>query len=222
MLNQNLSIMATYSKGILGGFMGKVGNVVGSRIFGIDVMRSYQPNVKNPNTEGQRSQRGKFRLIVAFISLMLPLFKQGFKFAANKMSAFNKAVSVNIVDAITGTEPNFQIDYPNVVFSQGTLDGLYEEGVTFDVTPFTVNFNWTSNPGPNADVNDKFVGIVYNPTKDAFKSLETSLRQNELCDITVPNDWASDTVHAWGYYVGAEVSAVSDSQYLGTGIIAST
>ena len=214
--------MATYSKGILGGFMGKVGNVVGSRIFGIDVMRSYQPNVHNPNTAGQRSQRAKFRLIVSFIALMLPVFKTGFKFIANKMSAFNKAVSVNIVGAITGTDPNFLIDYPNVKISQGSLDGFYEQDAMFDTTPLTVSFAWTSNPGPNADASDKFVGIVYNPTNDNYQSLDTILRQDEVCDITVPADWAGEAVHAWGYYVGADGSAVSDSLYFGTGTIAST
>ncbi|MFC2107286.1 DUF6266 family protein [Bacteroidota bacterium] len=214
--------MATYSKGILGGFIGKVGNVVGSRIFGIDVMRSYQPNVRNPKTEGQLTQRGKFRLIVSFISLMLPLFKEGFKHAANKMSAFNKAVSVNIADAITGTLPNFLIDYPNVKFSQGSLDGFYEQDAMFDTTPLTVSFAWTNNPGPNADANDKFVGIVYNPTKDKYESSNTILRQDEVCDITVPADWAGEVVQAWGYYIGADGSAVSDSLYFGTGTIAST
>jgi len=51
--------MARITKGILGGFRGKVGNVVGSSIFGIDVMRAYQPDVRNPRTESQTTQRQK-------------------------------------------------------------------------------------------------------------------------------------------------------------------
>lgn len=47
--------MGTIKKGILGGFSGKVGTVVGSSWKGIAYMRSLPQNMKNPRTEGQVS-----------------------------------------------------------------------------------------------------------------------------------------------------------------------
>ncbi|MDD3723512.1 MAG: DUF6266 family protein, partial [Lutibacter sp.] len=52
--------MGTIKKGILGGFSGKVGSVVGSTWNGISYMRSLPASVKNPRTEKQMSQRSKF------------------------------------------------------------------------------------------------------------------------------------------------------------------
>ncbi len=211
--------MATFSKGILGGFSGRIGNIVGARIFGIDVMRSYQPDVKNPRTPGQVAQRNKFRLLVAFISLMLPIIRTGFKFVANKMSEFNKAVSVNILSAVTGSDPNFQIDYPNVVFAQGSLISALDPALNI-VNPLTASLAWVNNSGLGlATDNDVFHGVVYNPTKDSYAYSDVNVRQDELCDITVPADWATDTVHTWGFFVSENGSMISDSDYFGSDII---
>jgi hypothetical protein len=45
--------MGTIKKGVLGGFSGKVGSVVGASWKGIDYIRSLPASVKNPRTEGQ-------------------------------------------------------------------------------------------------------------------------------------------------------------------------
>ena len=52
--------MGTLVNGILGGFSGKVGTVVGSFWKGIASMRAYTPNVSSPNTPKQLEQRAKF------------------------------------------------------------------------------------------------------------------------------------------------------------------
>jgi hypothetical protein len=62
--------MGTIKKGILGGFSGKVGTVVGASWKGIAYMRSLPQKVKNPRTTGQRSQRSKFSLA---LKLLQPL-----------------------------------------------------------------------------------------------------------------------------------------------------
>ena len=214
--------MATFSKGILGGFSGRVGNIVGARIFGIDVMRSYQPNVKNPRTPAQVAQRNKFSLLVAFISLMLPIIRTGFKFVANKMSEFNKAVSVNILSAVTGTDPNYQIDYPNVTFAQGSLTSAKDPALNM-ANPLTASLAWVNNAGVGlAADTDVLHGIVYNPTKDSYAYLDLNTRQDEFCDITVPADWATETVHAWGFFVSDDGSMIGDSDYFGSGVISAT
>ena len=46
--------MGKISQGILGGFSGKVGNVVGGNWKGIDYMRVRPASVANPQTNGDR------------------------------------------------------------------------------------------------------------------------------------------------------------------------
>ena len=59
--------MGTIKQGILGGFSGKVGTVIGGSWKGISYMRSQAQSVKNPRTDGQLSQRSKFALALDFL-----------------------------------------------------------------------------------------------------------------------------------------------------------
>lgn len=51
------------STGLFGKNSGRIGGVVYSNYRGEQVVRSYQPQVKNPNTAGQVAQRAKFKLV---------------------------------------------------------------------------------------------------------------------------------------------------------------
>lgn len=54
--------MGKFNQGILGGFTGKVGGVVGARSRGQWIYRAYQGVVKNPKTIAQTRQRNQFRI----------------------------------------------------------------------------------------------------------------------------------------------------------------
>lgn len=54
--------MGKFNQGILGGFTGKVGNVVGARSRGQWIYRAYQGIVKNPKTTAQIRQREQFKI----------------------------------------------------------------------------------------------------------------------------------------------------------------
>ena len=54
--------MGKFNQGILGGFTGKVGNVVGARSRGEWIYRAYQGIVKNPKTIAQTKQREQFKI----------------------------------------------------------------------------------------------------------------------------------------------------------------
>lgn len=54
--------MGKFNQGILGGFTGKVGNVVGARSRGQWIYRAYQGIIKNPKTIAQTRQREQFKI----------------------------------------------------------------------------------------------------------------------------------------------------------------
>lgn len=60
--------MGTIKQGILGGFSGKVGTVIGSSWKGIAYMRGRAQSIKNPKTEAQQKQRSFFREVQDIIS----------------------------------------------------------------------------------------------------------------------------------------------------------
>ncbi len=209
--------MGKISKGILGGFSGRVGTVVGSRIFTIDVMRSYQPDVRNPRSAGQMAQRNKFAFLVAFLRRILPILRTGWGKAASKMSAWNAALAYNILNAVTGTSPNFQIGYANLKISEGALTGF--SGPLFTVpVGGGVSLEWmdNSNQGDALDT-DLFYGVVYNVTKDNFViQTGANTRQDGACAFDYDNWEAGDVCHGWGYFISADGAKVSDSVYFGT------
>ena len=71
--------MGTIKQGILGGFSGKVGTVIGSSWKGISYMRGQAPHVKNPRTAGQVNQRLKFNLALNFLQPNVPYIRIGYK-----------------------------------------------------------------------------------------------------------------------------------------------
>ena len=102
--------MGRIRKGILGGFSGKVGTVVGSSWKGIAYMRSLPLKVKNPRTQPQRMQRSKFALSLSLLQPMTAFLRTGWKLYAYKKSPFNAAMSYTINNAIIGIYPNYEID----------------------------------------------------------------------------------------------------------------
>jgi len=94
--------MGTIKKGILGGFSGKVGTVVGSSWKGIAYMKSLPLSVKNPRTEAQVSNRAKFLLVQSTLQSMSELLRTGWKLYAQHQSPFNAATAYTFAKAVSG------------------------------------------------------------------------------------------------------------------------
>src|SRR5687767_4676020 len=121
-LTIKFSTMGKLNAGILGGFIGKVGTVVGGKWKGIEYMRFKGPSKKKNNAPRQIEQQAKFALATDMVSNMSDLFKITYKSYEQQMTARNKAVSGIVNDAITGTYPDFAIDFSKVLISKGKLN----------------------------------------------------------------------------------------------------
>ena len=76
--------MAKLRMGILDGFQGRVGPVVGYRLGSKWIMRRLPQQVCNPRTERQVAHRMMFRDIVRLASALLPALKVGYRAQANQ------------------------------------------------------------------------------------------------------------------------------------------
>ena len=70
--------MAIAKDGILGGFSGKVGNIVGLTLNGVPIMRAAPKSSQKPPTEKLRLQRLKFSLAIEFTKPFLHITQQFF------------------------------------------------------------------------------------------------------------------------------------------------
>ena len=95
--------MATIHHGILGGFSGKVGNIVGYRFKNRYCIRQRPAKSLKLPTLKQLSQRTKFGLTHAFLSGLRPVMKALPEKGKRQTSAFNSCFSKVIKKAIIGT-----------------------------------------------------------------------------------------------------------------------
>ena len=114
--------MATYSKGILGAFNGKVGNVVGSSWRGIAVIRSLASKVKNPRTEPQLRVRNLLSLLSARLKLFYDAIQAGFvgSVSLGPWAAALKANWKRFFDDSTPSDA-WSLDPARILLSGGSL-----------------------------------------------------------------------------------------------------
>lgn len=214
--------MGTFKKGILGGFSGKVGSVIGSSWNGIEYLRSLpKPSKKQPTTL-QTIHRAKFGFANGFLRPLSGLTSLGFKSQAQQKTGHNVAVKHVMAVAITGIYPDYEVDYAKIQFSRGTLESLMNPVLTSTVDA-TVALAWMDNSGyGTANPTDKLVILVYNPVKNKFVyNLQNGAMRSESADtLIVPNDFSGDQVEVWAAFMTENQKIFSTSMHVGQVVIA--
>jgi hypothetical protein len=208
--------MGTITQGITGAFSGKVGPVIGSSWKGRGYMRARPAKVANPKTAGQEGHRAKFAAIVRFMKGVNDFLRIGFYSQAESISTFNVAVSYNYRHALTGTYPDFAIDYSRVQLSSGVLSGALNPEVSY--TPAgQLTFTWENNSnGTNALSTDRVLLAVYNPTSGkAVMELDGNTRASGSQTITLPPSLIGAELQCYIAFGNARELAVSNSQFVG-------
>ncbi|MGD9928729.1 MAG: DUF6266 family protein [Mangrovibacterium sp.] len=208
--------MGKISQGILGGFSGKVGTVIGGSWKGIDYMRSIPASVANPRTAAQVQQRTKFTTAIGFLQSMTSFLRVGFKYYAIKMTAFNAAMAYTLKNAVYGEDPEYFIVYSDALVSRGSLTGAMN-GAAASTVPGQVNITWTDNSDEGTALAGDLANVViYNPTKDqAVTVIGGNTRSSGAQSVTTPATFAGDEVHVYLAFQTANQSDVSNSAYLG-------
>lgn len=108
---------------ILGKGSGKLGAAVFSTNNGQQVVRQYQPKVKNPNTVAQTVQRARFKLMAQIASSYAPVIAIP---RSGTVSSRNMFVKKNM-PLVIGTADGAQVVYENLQITNGTraLPGIH-------------------------------------------------------------------------------------------------
>lgn len=138
--------MGIIRKGILGPVSGTVGTVVGGSWKGISYIRSQSTARRTSFSIRQLEQQAKFSLMVKFLQSMTPLLTVSFRNYAVEMSGFNNAMRYNMLNAITGSYPAYEVDYAMALVSRGDLPNGQNPTAASTVAG-TVAFQWTDNSG---------------------------------------------------------------------------
>jgi len=190
--------MGKISRGILGGFSGKVANVVGGSWKGIAYMRAMPLSVAQPNTAKQLYQRAAMTGVVEMAVLLLsPIIKPLLDRAALAMSGYNLFVKYNI-DIWSELDPKFEA-YEDLIISDGKMDSTAIAGVTKVALATTSDVTWADDSGSGYKLaTDEVYVVLLNATGEllGFGSAGT-IRSAQTVTINLGTNLATDIAHAY-------------------------
>jgi hypothetical protein len=206
--------MGTYQKGILGGFSGTVGTVVGGNWKGITYMRSLSGKRSGSSSPAQLAQQERFGLSMRFLQPFTDMLRITFRDYAVKMTGINNALQYLLANSIEGSYPGYTINYSLVLVSRGNLPNAGAPSAT--VTGTTLDFTWTDNSGTGrAQATDQALLVAYCPALNQVEwQLNSSKRSDGSGSLLLPM-FAGHEVVAWTGFVSADGRYIANSQYNG-------
>lgn len=204
--------MGVIKQGILGGFSGKVANVVGSSWKGIAVIKAKPLSVANPRTAGQVAQRSTLSAIVADARLLLAALIQPFwNPFAQKMSGYNDFVKTNIA----AYDEN-GLNTPASFFSmRGSLLGVVAAVASASAATNNITINWPNNTGQSDALGtDEINVVIYNETQGYWVAdMGSAIRSAATVVVTDTVMAQADVLRVYTSASRPDVSKVSDSVY---------
>ena len=209
--------MATFEKGILGGFSGKVGNVVGARWRGKNIMRSLPQRGSYVPTQEQLEQREKFALVIDFLGPLKPNVGTYFGKKQGDKSVFNLATGYHLREAVLPVQDGFVIDYLKVLISKGDLRGLVNTTLTANANQ-VLDITWDDNSGQgNATAQDLLYVAVYVPEADIYQLFTPAGTRSETqVFLTLPAYLTGLEAVVWATFISPDLKEAATSSYLGT------
>ena len=216
--------MGKVQQGILDGFIGKVGTVVGSFWKGKPVMRAYKRQIHDAQSEAQQLVRTRFGAINGLSSAFLSAIRLGFATVARsrRTTEGNVFVRTNWDHVHAATPGSATVDYDELEIARGHLPEVQFGSPSFE-DPLEVTVPLADSAAViGSDANDDAYLFVYDPEAGQGLLSEPKKRTDEEIVLLVPDYWNGHRVHVYGFAIGGgpdNLGDISNSRYLGSGTI---
>ena len=208
--------MGRLNRGPNGPFSGKAGSVIGSSWRGIYYIKGLQKTITKARSPLQLEQQKRFALAVKFLYQRKNVLDMGFStINPGGATGYNMAISHFLRYSIKGSYPDYEINYPAVVFTLGNL--TLPEDIKMELNGMTLKLKWsTESDNRHAFANDQLCFLIYYPKLNIFQpdieEISRSLGETEL----VLNDMAiGDIPQVYIYLLKDNGKKWSNSLYLG-------
>ena len=202
--------MARFTSSTFGKISGKHGTAVAAvRKDGLCILKEYRI-ASNPNTSGQKNQRGKF----GFVMKELNCFRKLFTITFGGQYGINKAVSLAMKNAVTGEFPAFEMDYSHVQISEKTFTQNFRlEKVNSELT--VVSLTWSPASFPQSAQQDAISLVVLNPVLKMVYFVENvEILSKGFLQVELPNVLTKNTIYGWAF-TKSETNRTIQSTYVG-------
>ena len=212
--------MATLSKGILGGFSGKVGPVVGATWRGMDVIRSRPKSSKRTPSERQLEQQLKFKLAISFLQPIKNIQSRFFGSGSGVKSRVNLAVSYTISEAIQMVAGLPELIYNKVLITRGELTS-FQNAVLTTQPGGVLHLEWEDNSTQgDAAPKDQVSIVCYCAELKNWEIFEGIVMRSDLmADVTLPAYCLGKTMEVYAFLNNEKQTAASTSLYLGQHLV---
>lgn len=203
--------MGTIKSGILGGFSGKVGGVVGTSWKGIAVMKAMPQSVANPRTNAQVAQRNAFKSLTLFAAMYLSTYVRPLwnRFAQG-MSGYNAFVSANS----SNWDADGIVDATSFVLSKGKMAATSGVAGETQVGVDQVDVTWsTAITDSYQQATDDMYALAYNATKNVWSVSSLPVKRSvglialQMTEVAA----AGNVVHVFLSALRADGTVVSDT-----------
>lgn len=212
--------MATLSKGILGGFSGKVGPVVGATWRGMDVIRSRPKSSKRTPTEKQLEQQLKFKLAISFLQPIKNIQSRFFGSGSGVKSRVNLAVSYTISEAIQMVAGLPELIFNKVLITRGELTS-FQNAVLTTQPGGVLHLEWEDNSTQgDAAPKDQVSIVCYCAELNNWEIYEGIVMRSDLmADVTLPAYCLGKTMEVYAFLNNEKQTVASTSLYLGQHLV---
>ena len=212
--------MGTIKKGILGGFSGTVGTVVGANWRGMDVIRSRPKSSGKKPTPQQLMQRKKFALAIKFQNALRSMQSRLYGEDAGVQSRVNLAAGYLMREVITFVNDEAVLQMNKVIITKGTMTGFQNLTATASGTA-NLSFVWEDNSSQIlAKATDIFSAVVYEAGSAEFAIKEgPEARTAGAATINLPEMWVGKTVDVYAFFQNEEQIMACNSFYLGKVVV---
>ena len=207
--------MATFNNGILGGFSGKVGTVVGIMQGDQYHMRSL-PRRRKKYTAGELLNQAQFKMVQDHLQPIKELIKVGYKNYYTKSGGYRAAFAYTRKMAVMSDDAGSYIDPALFRISGGDLPGAVDPTVTLE-NGNVLSFNWDVSEVTQFDGSDQMMLLVYDTAnlKAVIRIFDGAFRNAGELNIELPSTFQGAEVDIYIGFIAADRSGQSDSQYLG-------
>ncbi|SMC94534.1 DUF6266 family protein [Pedobacter nyackensis] len=204
--------MGVIKNGILGGFKGKTGTVVGYKLKDQDIIRGVGDGRKAPFTNGELKNQSKFGVSQRWLQPLTEFLRVGYKDYNTRYEGFVAAKSYISKNAIKQDDAGFHVDPELALLSYGDMD-LAEKATAVSESPNTVTFKWS---GGKSEYDDRAMFVLYDiDGQDAEFDTAAVKRELKTGVFNTSESFSGRSVHAYIAFVSEDRKRRSNSQYLG-------